>query len=342
MRDSFLNGFELHLDDDADTVALELFWGYVSGGSPLLSAFEWILMLHHLEKLGRDANLHFDAGTVCNDGTLTDCSLGIPTAEQDKAPLDGSSSSIVSLLDSNAFPVFQDDVVDRLERADIDPRAFDAVGSDNGIGHAFATIRSNSPSHESADHDLDALNHASSTQHDRACAAHQHSVFIDCEISGLNDLLEAAQPEALGPHSAAEFLEDSPCLRGRESTRGVAAAAAILKDHFVAEHEAGQVNAEIREGDMDLPLVMKEPVAPSAQTGGSGSGGAAVVAAGALAASAFSCALQMGSAAPSGSVMNSPESHSPDDVSSRLDLVTMFTLAQVIHKLCAYPVSFFC
>ena len=50
-RESFLNGFELHLDDDIDAVAVESFWAFVSGGSPLLSAFEWILMVHHIGKL---------------------------------------------------------------------------------------------------------------------------------------------------------------------------------------------------------------------------------------------------------------------------------------------------
>ncbi len=50
-RESFLNGFELHLGDDIDALAVESFWAFVSGGSPLLSAFEWILMVHHIGKL---------------------------------------------------------------------------------------------------------------------------------------------------------------------------------------------------------------------------------------------------------------------------------------------------
>ncbi len=54
-RDSFLNGLELQLEEEVDGWALEAFWAFVSGGSPLLSAFEWMVMLQQLSGCVDDA-----------------------------------------------------------------------------------------------------------------------------------------------------------------------------------------------------------------------------------------------------------------------------------------------
>jgi hypothetical protein len=65
-----LNGFEQQMEEEIDGGAVEAFWAFVSGGSPLLSAFEWTVTLQRLCQLA-------DAADFCA------CAVGVAAAEND-------------------------------------------------------------------------------------------------------------------------------------------------------------------------------------------------------------------------------------------------------------------
>lgn len=330
LRDSFLNGFELHLDDDVDMVALESFWTFISGGSPILSAFEWMIMLHHLDALGRDETTQLDAFAVCEENTLTDSAFGIQITEEKLEPLDDGSSSAVSKADFNVIAVFKDDVVDRLEHADIDPCdacAVIAVEYHPRNDHASATIFSGLPDAHGTSHDTGAFNQ-SSTQSDNMCA--EYSVAVDYGNGGLNTVLNMVRPESLDSHSGAAFVDSLHCLSENENRQEVSATSTAkqLEDHFIFEHDLGRANADIRQVNNGISLAMEQHLDPDLCTFGGGSGGTESVAADTMATSESLHTLQTGHVELSDPSFDSSATHS-FDAQSHVNPITLCTLAQV-------------
>ncbi len=321
-----MNGFELHLDDDINFVAAESFWAFISGGSPILSAFEWILMMHHLDITGSDENMHFDAWAVCDRGAVADDRLDISNSEDEKASVDCSSSA-VGLVDSNSSAVFKSDVVARLE-------------CDNYAGSTAVEceVVTDSPAAEGASCDADALSCASSMHPASAHAAPSCSAVVRGGWNGLDAELRA-QLNSLDSHSGAEFVENSPIPFGKESLQGVAhaAAAAIFEDQLAAANDTGRVNVDVTQSEEVAVLAMEDPVRPDLCGYGHGNciDGAELV----PTASAPSHSLLTGHVALSEScseILFEPSASHTLDPPSLLNPAALCTLAQVTHTRCAF------
>ncbi len=336
-RESFLNGFELHLDDDIDAVAVESFWAFVSGGSPLLSAFEWILMLHHMGKLARDEKLHFDASAGIEEGTVPNFELEIPASviavggKEDGSP--GNSSGAITFGYSN-----EDDDSNGLEGANVDARdavSFDIDGDGADAGPAFAATLSELHVEDSF-YDSDALNHAPASARDNSCAAHEGAA-VACGGVGLIAVLNAAQRESCD--ALLTSVDDSQSVGGIEDATG-AASAAMIEDRLLADIEEGQGNVTLGQDGERALLPMEARADTEACTGGSCKGEAELLTPDALAASAPTGMLHAGCVAHSESWFDSSASRSRD-VPSRVNSVALCALAQVMPScLCSTPRSF--
>lgn len=201
-HDSFLNGLEVQLDDDIDAAAVESFWAFLSCGSPVLSAFEWILMLQHLsdpadcEAVGPlRVSFNGDAGAMAE--------FAISSA------VGGGDSG--ALISGNSDLSEQDPAAD--ERiANVADGVFDGVGSVNSaiaIGAEMPTVdsggyESDSPHHQSP----------STSSNNRAAVAAEnnfHEMGFGLPHHGSNGL-----------HPAAVNISDFAFQSGREGAGGPA------------------------------------------------------------------------------------------------------------------------
>jgi hypothetical protein len=307
----------LLLDDDTDAGAFESFWNFVSSGSPFLSAFEWILMLHHLSC---NETLLFDASDGSDEGILPNVQMQIPALIEDN---DGVSPGNCC---SDATSGYSNGVDGLNASGDSDVDAMDAVsvgtvGDDADADHVSQVERTFSR--------IDAVNHASTLSRDHSCASPESAAVADGGME-LNAVLDTAQSESLDPLPGTDFAVDSQDLGGSEDAKR-AAAAVMFDDHLVANIADGQASIALGQDEEGVPLPAEVSVAATVSVGGSCTGAAELLTSDALAASAHLDTLRTGT----GSVANSENQSDSSatysrDIPSRMDSAALSVLAQVM------------
>ena len=212
-HDSFLNGLEVQLDDDIDAAALESFWAFLSCGSPVLSAFEWILMLQHLGDPADCETVDPLRGSFNGDvGAMAEFAISSAVGGGDGGAL-VSGNSDMSKLDPAA-----DERV-----ANVADGVCECVGS---IDSAIA-IRPEMHTVESDGYESDSpLQKSSSTSSNNRAA-----------VAAENNLHEMGfglpQHGSNGPRTEAVNIGDYACQSGREGAGGPAS---ISRSQFNSEN----------------------------------------------------------------------------------------------------------
>jgi hypothetical protein len=201
-HDSFLNGLEVQLDDDIDAAAVESFWAFLSCGSPVLSAFEWILMMEHLGDPAHCETVGPLRSSFNGDvGAMAEFAISSAVGGGDGGALVSGNSDVSE----------QDPAADE-RAANVADGVCDCVGS---VDLAIA-MGSEMPAVASSGYESDSPHHQSpsASSNNRAAVAAGNNIH---EMGfGL------PQHESSGPHPAAVNISDFAFQNWREGGEGLA------------------------------------------------------------------------------------------------------------------------
>jgi hypothetical protein len=331
-HDSFLNGFELQLDDEIDALAMESFWAFLSGASSLLSAFEWILMMQHISEVLDHAEPAV-ASPKARTGGEVEAGADCATETRVKWEFEGGGefcSSVLKFRDSDERTAAEEAGRGGLRGADIDTRiAYDAhaVCHDIEAVSAFVSIGSELPAVEGIGCDSELLQLTSSFECDDLRAAHTAAAY-NCD--GVRDgiTLNVVQHESPDTFSETEHKDLSECRGVRESSEG-AASANVSKDDFIADCEEAQTEAALGHVFDGSSLPINDLVGTEVFTNDGDNGQAGSSAVSAAAPAAHACTLKTGAVTLSESHSGSFSSFAFGDAPSRLDAAALCALGQV-------------
>ncbi len=274
-RDSFLNGFDLQLDDDIDDVAVESFWAFVSGGSSFLSAFEWILMMQHLGELKRDAEAAFaphEGENMYGSEAVTENGNSTLLIGADEGEVN-ISSRILKLQDSVDSDV--SNVAEQAGRGVLLGLGTDAhvshaadIGDSNAIAATVSMLAAGGAGfgtefmHRAPYSDVDGFLIAPAPA-ENGCGALKDDTAAHVVIT--NAACSAVQLDA---SSAADDLDQSGCRGIWEEMKG-AATANTSKESLLSENEEVQPEVGLGQVIEDSSLGMTDNVGAEVGTGGS-------------------------------------------------------------------------
>jgi hypothetical protein len=336
-HDSFLNGLELQLDDSIDALAMESFWAFVSGGSTLLSAYEWILMLHHLAEPAHSADVA--RTTVGEVEAVTDGATA--------APLKGDEG--VVKICSSVWKSWKSDVPiadaeggrGGFHNVDIDARiahvsdaACDVDVEALRVATASVITCSQISAAAGSDDEIESPQHAPSSELDGVNT--EHTVAEDCVETWDDVALNAVhdEPHPHDAHSDIRRLDESECGDGGESAEGTTTAQTSRHDPIA---ECQEMKTETALGqDEGLSFTIDEHVGADACADDSIEGRVKSPVLGGIAAAADACALEPGTGLLSQSLSGSLAPFYFANSQFRFDATTSATSASAsASALCA-------
>lgn len=275
-RDSFLNGFDLQLDDDIDDLAVESFWCFVSGGSSFLSAFEWILMMQRLVDVVHDAEAAFAPHEVENmygSEAVTENGNSTLLIGADEGEVN-TSSRILKLqdsVDSDVSNVAEQLGGGALLGLDIDAHISHAadIGDSNAIAATVSMLAAEGAGlqtefmHFAPYSDVDGFLMAP-TPTENGCGVLKDDAAAHVVIT--NAACSAVQLESLDAPSAADDSDQSGC-RGIWGNMNCAATASTSKESFSSENEEAQPGVGLGQVNEDSSLRMTYNVGAEVGTG---------------------------------------------------------------------------
>jgi hypothetical protein len=302
-HDSFLNGLELQLDENIDALAMESFWAFVSGGSSLLSAYEWILMLHHLAEPTHSADvafgIHDERTTVGEVEAATDGASAAPV-KGDEGVVETCSSgwksrkSDVPIADAKGGRGGFYDVDIDARIAHVTDAACDDVEAFR-VSRASVITCSQIPAPAGSDDEIESPQHAPSSELDDADA--EHTVAEDCVETWDDVALNAVHDESHDAYSDTQLLDESECGDGGESAEVTTTAQTSRHDPIT---ECQEMKTETALGqDEGLSFTIDEHVGAEACANDGVEGRVKLPVLGGIAAAADACALEPGTGLPS-------------------------------------------
>ena len=340
-HDSFLNGLELQLDENIDALAMESFWAFVSGGSSLLSAYEWILMLHHLAEPTHSADVAFgihDERTTAGEVEAATDGVSAAPVKGDEGVVETCSSgwkSDVPIADAEGGRggFYNVDIDARI--AHVTDAACDDVEALR-VARASVITCSQIPAPVGSDDEIESPQHAPSSELDGVDA--EHTVAEDCVETWDDVALNAVHDKSHDAYSDTQLLDESECGDGGESAEVTTTAQTSRHDPIT---ECQEMKTETALGqDEGLSFTIDEHVGAEACAndgvegrvtlpvlGGIAAAADAVLGGIAAAAAADACALEPGTGLPSQSPSGSLTPFSFANSQFRFDATSSSTCA---------------